>query len=171
MGYLSRLECYLIIDSQFAQPFCITLTPYRFYTVQHSERPTAWQSGRSYGMVLASMRAWISIGQSALHPWCFPQHKFPWDPKLKTCLLNIYHNLHSLARIAKLSSHTQNTEGKPRKHLVQGSFMEFSAGLPATYPMPHVMHRLDVLRDVVMYHADDTPRSITTTQKPESGIG
>lgn len=49
--------------------------------------------------------------------------------------------------------------------------MEFSAGLPATYPMPHVMHRLDVLRDVVMYHADDTPRSITTTQKPESGIG
>lgn len=49
--------------------------------------------------------------------------------------------------------------------------MELSAGLPPTYPMPHVMHCLDVLRDDVICHADDTPRYTTTTQKPESGMG
>ncbi|KAL8828088.1 MAG: hypothetical protein Q9170_006754 [Blastenia crenularia] len=57
------------------------------------------------------------------------------------------------------------------KQSIQRSFMELSAGLSTTYPMPHVMHCLDVLRDDVICHADDTPRYTTTTQKPESGMG
>ncbi|KAL8991213.1 MAG: hypothetical protein Q9169_007919 [Polycauliona sp. 2 TL-2023] len=81
-----------------------------------------------------------------------PAQDFPWDPELKVYLLNGYHNLHCLQSI-------------------QRSFMELSNGLPPTYPMPHVMHCLDVLRDDVICHADDTPRYTTTTQKPESGMG
>ncbi|KAL8882370.1 MAG: hypothetical protein Q9192_007594 [Flavoplaca navasiana] len=81
-----------------------------------------------------------------------PAQDFPWDPELKVYLLNGYHNLHCL-------------------HSIQRSFTELADGIPPTYPMPHVMHCLDVLRDDVLCHADDTPRYTTTTQKPESGMG
>lgn len=81
-----------------------------------------------------------------------PAQDFPWDPELKVYLLNGYHNLHCLQSI-------------------QRSFVELLAGLSPTYPMPHVMHCLDVLRDDVICHADDTPRYTTTTKKPESGMG
>ncbi|KAI4193267.1 MAG: hypothetical protein LQ346_003962, partial [Caloplaca aetnensis] len=90
--------------------------------------------------------------EHAAHMGLPPAQDFPWDPELKVYLLNGYHNLHCLQSI-------------------QRSFMELSAGLPPTYPMPHVMHCLDVLRDDVICHADDTPRYTTTTQHPESGMG
>lgn len=49
--------------------------------------------------------------------------------------------------------------------------MELSAGLPPAYPMPHVIHCLDILRNDVICYAGDTPRYATTAQKIESGMG
>ncbi|KAI4184227.1 MAG: hypothetical protein L6R41_004886 [Letrouitia leprolyta] len=111
-----------------------------------------------------------------------PAQDFPWDPELKVYLLNGYHNLHCLVSHPnpqppnpRNKTQTKTKSQKNNTHLpqqsIQRSFTELSAGLPPTYPMPHVMHCLDVLRDDVICHADDTPRYTTTTQKPESGMG
>ncbi|KAL8867025.1 MAG: hypothetical protein Q9198_008672 [Flavoplaca austrocitrina] len=98
-----------------------------------------------------------------------PAQDFPWDPELKVYLLNGYHNLHCLVINPQRPSCEPQISSHPAIHptLLHRTLR----GLPPTYPMPHVMHCLDVLRDYVLCHADDTPRYTTTTQKPESGMG
>lgn len=49
--------------------------------------------------------------------------------------------------------------------------MDYHHGRQPAYPIEHILHCLDALRDDVICHADDTPRYTTSTETPESGVG
>ena len=100
-----------------------------------------------------------------------PSQKFPWDPNLKIYLLNGYHNLHCLVRLANSAYREVMPLNISSQQSIQKSLADFDAGRPPTYPMVHVMHCLDTLRDDVLCHADDTPRYTTITPEAESGMG
>lgn len=100
-----------------------------------------------------------------------PSQSFPWDPNLKIYLLNGYHNLHCLVRFADSAYREVVFLNNPSQQSIQKSLADLDAGRPPTYPMVHVMHCLDTLRDDVLCHADDTPRYTTATPEAESGMG
>ena len=49
--------------------------------------------------------------------------------------------------------------------------MEYETQQQRTYSYEHLMHCIDALRRDVLCNADDTPRYMTRTHTPDSGIG
>ena len=99
-----------------------------------------------------------------------PSQPFPWDESKSIYLLNGYHNLHclvcqfvALADAALLMAII--------KQSIEFSLMDYHHGRDPSYPLQHIMHCLDALRDDVICHADETPRYTTPTADPVSGIG
>ncbi|KAF7932873.1 uncharacterized protein EAE98_004172 [Botrytis deweyae] len=87
-----------------------------------------------------------------------PAQRWPWDHSKGIYVLNGFHNLHCL-------------------QLVRNLVLEAYDNVPLTYPLEHVSHCLNVLREEVMCNADDTPRytgrlnSEKGKKHPTSGIG